>query len=214
MKASLEQKVRARLENGLEKLGMNLQYQEQQKLLAYIALLEKWNKAYNLSAVREREEMVSKHLLDCLAVLPILRKEKIRTLVDLGSGAGLPGIPLAIACPDWEITLVDSNGKKAGFLRQAKTQLQLDGITIINDRIENLQQPFDAVISRAFASLKDMVVLANGLLDQKTILWAMKGRLAQEELSELPKPYKVSASYALAIPECEGERHLLKIIHE
>lgn len=214
MESPAEQTIKARLEKGLGLLGLDLQRQQQQKLLAYLALLEKWNKAYNLSAVRDRGEMVGRHLLDSLAVLPVLRREKIITLVDIGSGAGLPGIPLAIACPEWQITLVDSNGKKTGFLRQAKTQLQLEGLTIINDRIENLQQSFDAVICRAFASLKDTVNLAEGLMGGETALWAMKGRLDPEELSELPKPYKVSAFHALTVPDCEGERHLLKIVHE
>lgn len=214
MEPTAEQIIKTRLEKGLVALGIELQHQQQQKLLAYLALLEKWNKAYNLSAVRDREEMVGRHLLDSLAVLPVLQHEKMVTLADIGSGAGLPGIPLAIARPEWQITLVDSNGKKTGFLRQAKTQLQLEGLTIINDRIENLREPFDAVISRAFASLKDTVILAGGLMDQKTVLWAMKGRLDPEELSGLPKPYKVSASHALTVPDCEGERHLLKIVHE
>lgn len=214
MPALDEKKISDLLEGGLESMRLDFHKQQKQKLLAYLALLEKWNKAYNLSAIRDREEMVSKHLLDSLAVFSILNQDKIHTLADIGSGAGLPGIPLAIAAPRWEISLIDSSGKKAGFLRQAKTQLQLDNITVINDRVENIRQPVDAVICRAFASIKDIVHLASGMLGNKTTLWAMKGRYPNEELSELPKPYMVSASHELVIPGCEGERHLLKIVHE
>ena len=198
-------------------LGKPLNEKQELLLAEYIKLLHKWNQAYNLTAVREPEDMIKKHIIDSLIILPILEKDFERqsgpTLVDVGSGAGLPGIPLAIAQPSWEITLVDSNGKKTGFLTAVKRELGLNNISIINDRVENVNQTFDAIICRAFASLKDIVNLTEKLWSEKTCLWAMKGKYPDEELRQLPKSYRVSATYALTAPEItDGERHLLKII--
>lgn len=194
--------------------------EKQQLLLGeYLKLLYKWNKAYNLTAVREPEEMIKKHIIDSLIILPALDKDfketSRPTLVDVGSGAGLPGIPLAIARPDWHITLVDSNGKKTGFLTTVKRELGLTNIAIINARVETINQVFDAVICRAFASLEDIVLLTDKLWSDKTCLWAMKGKYPDEELRQLPKSYRVSATFSLSAPGmASGERHLLKIIRQ
>lgn len=180
--------------------------------MQYLFALHKWNAAYNLTAIRDVTEMVHKHLIDSLSVLPHLLKEEIRTLADVGSGAGLPGIPLAIANPTWSVTLVDSNSKKTGFLKHALLITGLTNIQIINARSESLVNPQDIVISRAFSSLRDMVELTQGLQGPSGSLWAMKGKFPDQELPELPKGYRVSASHSLCVPGIDGERHLLKII--
>lgn len=197
-----------------------LNREQEQLLTRYLKLLQKWNQAYNLTAVREPVEMIKKHIIDSLVVVPILDKDFLRlemppTLADVGSGAGLPGIPLAIVRPDWKITLIDSNGKKTGFLITVKRELGLENISIINARVESVSQIFDAVICRAFASLKDIVDLTQNLCNEKSCLWAMKGKYPDEELRQLPKSYRVSASYALtAADTADGQRHLLKIIRQ
>jgi 16S rRNA (guanine527-N7)-methyltransferase len=178
------------------------------QMLAYIELFHKWNQAYNLSAIRDIESQVDRHLLDSLSVAPYIDAEQ---LIDVGTGGGLPGIPLAILYPHKRFTLLDSNGKKARFLFQVKTQLRLDNVQIQNCRVEAFrpQQRFDAVISRAFASLKDMTDGCRHLLSDNGVFYAMKGIYPTDELSALEKNYKVSQSYPLQIPREEGERHLL-----
>lgn len=208
----VEKKIQKILADGICDLNLSLDEKQQRQLIQYLFLLQKWNAAYNLTSVRDIEEMASKHILDSLAVLPILEKDKITRLADVGSGAGLPGIPLAIASKNWTVTLIDSNGKKAGFLKHAIMLTKLENAHVINDRIENVIQTFDAVICRALAPLKEIVDLTKTIRRDDTTLWAMKGKYPEEELRGLPKPYMVSASSALKIPFCEGERHLLKIV--
>ncbi len=168
----------------------------------YLYLLAKWNKTYNLSAIREPQEMVSKHLLDSLAILPWLQGRRI---IDVGTGAGLPGIPLAIAQPDIHFVLLDSNGKKTRFLQEVKRQLKLDNVEIVQFRIENYrpQQGFDTVISRAFSSLQQMIQWTQHVLNQEGIWLAMKGRYPQTELAELQQPYRVEH---YTVTGLEGER--------
>jgi len=207
----LEDRVQKKLEEGLEALHIRLDEKQVKQLMQYLFALYKWNGAYNLTAVRDIMEMISKHILDSLVILPILKKESFVRLADVGTGAGLPGIPLAIACPDWKITLIDSNSKKTGFLKHVELITQIENTNIVNARVESLDACFDAITSRAFSSLKEMVELTTNIQHTDTALWAMKGKFPEQELLELPKGYRVSASHQLRVPGIEGERHLLKI---
>jgi len=160
----LEEKVKKALTQGVETLGVTLDEKKIRQLLQYLFVLEKWNKAYNLSAIRNIEEMVSRHLLDSLAVLPILLNEShlssgTQTLADIGTGARLPGLPLAIACPQWQISLIDSNAKKTGFLKHALMITKLENVAVITDRVEDLDQTYDMVISRALLHSKILLIL-------------------------------------------------------
>lgn len=212
MSAAVELTVAApllpRLLEGAAAMGVTMTGAQAEKMLAYIELFHKWNKAYNLSAIRELEAQVDRHLLDSLSVAPYIEAE---SLIDVGTGGGLPGIPLAILFPHKRFTLLDSNGKKTRFLFQVKTQLQLDNVQVQNCRVETFrpEQPFDAVISRAFASLRDMTDGCRHLLRDNGVFYAMKGLYPTDELSALEKNYKVSATYPLQVPREEGERHLL-----
>lgn len=196
---------------GAQKLGLELSEQQQQSLLAYLQLLIKWNKAYNLTAIREPERMVGLHLLDSLAVHPYIQDAD--NIIDVGTGAGLPGVVLAIMNPNKTFTLLDSNGKKTRFLVQCKIDLQLDNLTVVNSRVEAFKPPqlFDMIISRAFASLADMTGWCKHLLAQGGCFLAMKGQYPDEEISAIAHEYKVLAKHELHIPQVEGERHLLTI---
>ena len=198
------------LERGLAKINIQATVYQQQQMVSYLVLFEKWNKAYNLSAIRDREEMVSRHLLDSLVVQPFIKGKRI---IDVGTGGGLPGIPLAIMNPETSYTLLDSNGKKTRFLFQVKTELSLNNVTIENTRVESFKPAplFDGVVSRAFASIEDMVKGCDQLLSENGRFWAMKGIYPETELSALPKHYTVEASHSLSVPGCDGERHLLEI---
>ncbi|MDN3637994.1 16S rRNA (guanine(527)-N(7))-methyltransferase RsmG [Simiduia curdlanivorans] len=198
------------LERGLAKIHLSATVFQQQQLVRYLVLFEKWNKAYNLSAIRDREEMVSRHLLDSLVVQPFVKGDRI---IDVGTGGGLPGIPLAIMNPEKHYTLLDSNGKKTRFLFQVKTELALGNVQIANTRVENFKPTplFDGVISRAFASIEDMIKGCEPLLSDNGRFWAMKGVYPETELSVLAKHYTVEASHSLDVPGCDGERHLLEI---
>lgn len=198
------------LEEGIAALGIDLPEGAPAKLAAYLALLTKWNKVYNLTAIRDPGEMVTHHLLDSLAVLPVLQDvahEKF-SLADIGSGAGLPGLALAIACPDWEVTSVEAVEKKAAFQRQVKIELKLDNVSIHCGRVEELHERFDAVIARAFASLADFVTLAGHLSDR---LWAMKGSYPAEEVAALPPGWRVFARHELKVPGLNADRCLLQL---
>lgn len=208
----MEKRAEKVLQEGLDSLQLKLDDNQIRQLLQYLFALYKWNSAYNLTAVRDVMEMVNKHILDSLVIFPILKQESFISLADVGTGAGLPGFPLAIACPDWQITLIDSNSKKTGFLKHALLITKLENVNIVNARVESLEIGFDAIISRAFSSLRDMAELTTSIQRDDTTLWAMKGKFPLQELPELPKPYRVSASHSLAVPGIEGERHLLKII--
>ncbi len=196
---------------GAQKLGVDLSAQQLQALLTYLQLLIKWNKAYNLTAIREPRRMVDLHLLDSLAVHPHI--QAANHIIDVGTGAGLPGVVLAIMNPNKNFTLLDSNGKKTRFLVQTKTEIKLDNLTVINDRVEAYQPPqlFDMIISRAFASLADMTGWCRHLLAEGGSFLAMKGQYPQEEISAIAHEYKVLTKYELHIPNVDGERHLLTI---
>ena len=200
----------AGLGSGLTALGLSASGDLERKLLDYVALIAKWNRVYNLTAVRDPAEMVGVHVLDSLAVLPHLRG---RTLLDVGSGAGLPGIPLAIARPELQVTLLDSNHKKTSFQQQAAIELGLANVTAVNARVESweTQGRFDVVISRAFAELADFVSAAGRLCADGGVLAAMKGVHPFEELAQLPAPYRTRAVIPLTVPGLDAERHLVLI---
>jgi len=196
--------------SGLEQMGLALNVEQQGRLLDYIALLQKWNKVYNLTAVREPENMLYQHLLDSLAVLPHVGTGR---LLDVGSGAGLPGIPLAIVKPELQISLLDSNHKKTTFLRQVCIELGLSNVVVECVRVDTFypQQPFDAAISRAFSDLSEFVRLAARLCCPGGNLLAMKGVYPHDELAQLPAEYDQVEVVALNVPGLEAQRHLVII---
>jgi 16S rRNA (guanine527-N7)-methyltransferase len=196
------------LGKGLSGLGLALSLDAQSRLLQYLNLLSKWNRTYNLTAIREPSRLVSHHLLDSLAVLPHLEGT---TIVDVGSGAGLPGIPLAVARPEWSVVLVESNHKKGAFLRQAVLELNLRGTQVVTDRAEHWQpvQPFDVVISRAFSDLPGFVEAARHLCRPGAVLAAMKGVYPHEELAQLGSDIRIRKVVALHVPGVRASRHLV-----
>lgn len=201
-----------RLQQGLAALGVELPESAQAQLLGYLALLKKWNATYNLTAIRDESGMLTRHLLDSLSVLPVLKKSALATRrwADVGSGAGLPGIPLAIACPQLQMSLVETVEKKTAFQRQVKIELGLSNLTVLGGRVENLPSgTFDAVISRAFAELADFVRLAGHLLVAGGKLYAMKGLVPYDEMSRLPVAWRVAGCLPLHVPGTDAERHLI-----
>jgi len=179
-------------------------------MLQYLGLLQRWNRAYNLTSIKDPVQMLSYHLLDSLSVGPYLQG---RSFVDVGTGAGLPGIPLALTHDDKTFSLLDSNGKKVRFLFQVKTALQLNNVKELQGRVEEYQpeQLYDGVISRAFASLTDMIEGSEHLLVPGGRFYAMKGRYPDKELSGLPKGYKVEQAIELKVPTLDQQRHLIII---
>ncbi len=196
------------LARGVAALGTDLPSGAQSRLLAYLALLEKWNRVHNLTAVRDPRQMVTHHLLDSLAVLPHVAGPRV---ADVGSGGGLPGIPLAVARPDWSVTLIESGGKKAAFLQQAAIELALANVTVVAARVETWRpaQGFDTVISRAFSDLAEFARLASHLAAPAGVLAAMKGVHPDEEIAQLPKAVRVERTVALAVPGLDARRHLI-----
>ena len=180
------------------------------RLSAYLALLERWNRAYNLTAVRDPAAMVVRHLLDSLSILPWLIGPRI---LDVGSGAGLPGIPLAIVRPQHDFFLLDSNGKRTRFLIQVVAELQLKNVHVVRGRVEDYQPEalFDSIVSRAFATLADMVVDAGKLCAPTGRLLAMKGVFPDDELARLPPDYAVVGVHRLQVPSLDAERHLVHL---
>ena len=198
----------AQLAAGIAALGLSLPEDAEAKLSAYLALLDKWNHVYNLTAVRETERMVSHHLLDSLAIVSHMETGRV---LDVGSGGGLPGIPLAIARPDLQVTLIDSIAKKTAFLLQAKAELGLDNVSVVTGRVETHQDEmgFDTITSRAFSDLKEFVTLTRHLLAPGGRWLAMKGLYPHEEIAALPDWVSVSANYVLSIPYLDATRHLI-----
>ena len=199
------------LKLGLERLHLSCNEKQINQLLNYLDLLERWNKAYNLTAIRDPFDMINLHLLDSLAISVELQGDRF---IDVGTGPGLPGIPLAIMNQNKNFTLLDSNGKKTRFLFQTKLELGLDNISEVNQRVQDFhtKQTYDCVLSRAFSSLGDMVENCHHLLNQNGYFLAMKGKLPQTELRELPKNYKVEKLHSINVPGVEGQRHLIKIV--
>ena len=195
------------LQTGLEQLGLEVTESQLDLLLAFVSLIEKWNKAYNLTAIRNREEMLHLHILDSLAILPFISGHKI---IDVGTGAGLPGIPLAILMPDVQFTLVDSNSKKTRFVQQATLELHLKNVDVVHGRVESLghEGEYDAVLSRAFASLEDIMNLTEYLLQPEGVLIAMKGQKPESELKKIDRTYSVNP---IVVPGVNAERCVVRI---
>lgn len=201
--------LEAKLAAGLDALGISLEEPAQRQLLAYLELLAKWNRVYNLTAVRDVEAMLAHHILDSLSVLPHL--EGVDSLADVGAGAGLPGIPLAIANPKLAVVLVESTHKKCAFMQQALIELELSQATVMCERAERvrLEKPVAAAISRAFADLAEFVRLSRHLVRGGGLLLAMKGVHPDEELARLPSDVRVREVVRLDVPGLEAKRHLV-----
>lgn len=198
------------LTQGLQKMTVTVSAHQQQQLVDYICLMHKWNKAYNLTSVRDPEQMVIKHLLDSLSVSPAIDADLV---IDVGTGPGLPGMPLAIVNPDVSFTLLDSLGKRVRFMKQCAHELKLDNVTCVHSRVEDHQnsQPYAIVLSRAFASLKDMLHWCEHLVDSKGKFLALKGQFPQSEIDEVSSHFQIESISALNVPDLVGERHLVTI---
>lgn len=205
--------MRTELERALATMGLALPSAACERLLAYAALLGKWNRVYNLTAIRDPREMLTHHLLDSLAVAPHLAG--LQRLADVGSGGGLPGIALAIACPEIEVVSIETVNKKASFQQQAKIELGLTNFHIENCRVEDYvaDPACDAVISRAFASVADFVALTRHLLQPGGRWLAMKGVVPDDELAALPDDVRMVRSVTLEVPGLHAERHLIILEH-
>lgn len=196
------------IQKGAQEMGASLSDETIQTLVNYLSMLEKWNKAYNLTAIRDIDQMISLHLLDSLATLPFITGENI---IDVGTGPGLPGMVLAICYPEKRFTLLDSNGKKTRFLTQVKMDLRIDNVTVANERVEKHghQGDYDHVISRAFASLEDMINWTLPLPKETGNFLAMKGVYPSEEIAVLPKEVNVVLVEPLNVPNIQAERHMV-----
>ncbi|MGI0118605.1 16S rRNA (guanine(527)-N(7))-methyltransferase RsmG [Zooshikella sp. RANM57] len=208
---SMVESQRLLLVNGIKQMGLTLATDQIDALMTYLGLLVKWNQAYNLTAIRDPNTMVKRHLLDSLSVTPYIDKDHI---LDVGTGPGLPGIPLALFFPEKQFTLLDSNGKKTRFLTQAKIQLELDNVIVVQSRAEEfeVEQTFDIIVSRAFASLCDMLQNTHHLCADEGCFLAMKGLYPEAEIAQLDsKMAEQIEAYQLSVPGCDAQRHLIKI---
>lgn len=201
--------MQKQLDTLLAKAGISLTDQQKQQLLGYVDLLDKWNKAYNLTSVRDPKEMLVRHILDSIVVNPFLKGDRF---IDVGTGPGLPGIPLAIVRPESHFTLLDSLGKRVRFLRQVQHELKLTNIEPVQSRVEEFpaEPPFDGVISRAFASLQDMISWCHHLPKAEIgRFYALKGVRPDDELAQLPSGIELVSVERLHVPTLDGERHLV-----
>jgi 16S rRNA (guanine527-N7)-methyltransferase len=196
------------LATGLSALNIAISSEQLEQLLAFIQLIAKWNKSYNLTAVRNNTDMARLHILDSLAILPHINGKRV---IDIGTGAGLPGIPLAICLPDVRFTLLDSNAKKTRFVQQVVLELKLTNVAVVHSRVEDYQPEygFDNVLTRAFASLPDIVQLTKHLLNDVGVLLAMKGQTPDEELQQLP--HYVATIIPIHLPDVAAERCLIHL---
>ena len=196
------------LREGLNQLGLALSPAQQQQLLDYLDLLGKWNKIYNLTAVRDPAQRLTQHLLDCLAVVQPLkaRLPALQTVLDVGAGGGLPAVVLAVACPQWQVSAVDTVAKKAAFIQTAAHSLGLPNLRGIHARVEDLAEGYDLVCSRAFASLADFTSWSAAALKPGGVWMAMKGRVPDEELAALPPGVRVDEVQLLQVPGLEAQR--------
>lgn len=201
--------LEARIADGIAALGLDIPDAGRAAFAGYLELIAKWNRVHNLTAVRETDQMVVLHLLDSLSILPYLASA--RTLLDVGTGPGLPGIPVAIARPDLAVTLLDSSHKKCAFLRQVKAELALANVEVVCERVENWkpQRQFDAVVSRAFSDLADFVAQAKHLVAAGGQLVAMKGVHPFEEIARVPATHRVARVLELNVPDLDAKRHLV-----
>lgn len=199
------------LAEGITRLSLDLNQQQHQQLLDYLALLVKWNSVYNLTSVRDPMQMATLHLLDSLAAVPAFADA--RNVLDVGAGGGLPGIVLAIARPELKISLIDTVHKKTAFLKQVKAELDLANVTVYTAKVQEVSVPakFDVITSRAFADLSDFVEWSGHLLEDGGQFIALKGVAPAEEQERLPAPWRVSRLQSLAVPRLDAERHLVFI---
>ncbi len=221
MSAALQEKLREKLQGGLAALGLALSDAQQQQLLDYLDLIAKWNKVYNLTAIHGADQMLTHHLLDSMAIIPSLQarlfalRRSTPRVLDVGAGAGLPGVVVAICCPAVRVVCVDAVGKKAAFIRQAASALGLGNLQGLHSRVEGLpaaidaEQGFDVITSRAFASLFDFTSLTRPLLSADGVWMAMKAQPAQDELSALPSGVRVFHVEHLAVPGLDEARCLV-----
>lgn len=199
--------MQLKLQQLLAQTTLTIPAEQQQQLVALVGMLHKWNKAYNLTSVRDPQQMLSRHIMDSLVVLPYLNGQRF---IDVGTGPGLPGLPLAITAPDKEFVLLDSLGKRVRFIRQVCHELGLNNVTAVQSRVEDYQPelPFDGVISRAFASLSDMLNWCGHLPAKHGKFLALKGIYPTQELEDIPAEFQVEEIIRLQVPEADGERHL------
>ena len=200
--------MKAKLDSLLAQANIQVSEQQKDQLIELVNLLNKWNKAYNLTSVRDPQEMLVKHILDSLVVSPYLQGDRF---IDVGTGPGLPGLPLAIINPDKKFVLLDSLGKRVSFIRNAVLKLRLTNVTPVLSRVEEYQpeEKFDGVLSRAFASLKDMTEWCHHLLSSDGLFYALKGIYHQEEVQNLNDIFTVEKVVSLDVPMLVGERHLV-----
>jgi len=206
------------LADGVRELGLELSDAQLGKLLDYVALLSKWNAVYNLTAIRDPRQMLIQHILDSLSIVPHLATRGASSVLDVGSGGGLPGIVLAIVLPDCTVTVNDIVHKKTAFQAQAKAELGLANLSVVTGRVETLQPgaevpaKFDVIVSRAFAELADFVTLARHLVADQGAIWAMKGVRPDGEIERLPAGAHVEQIIRLNVPSLDAERHLIKVL--
>ena len=203
--------IEIQVEQGAQALGVSLPAGAAARMAQHIALIEKWNRVHNLTAVREPAQMAVLHVLDSLALVPHVGDAK--RMLDVGTGAGFPGIPVALACEGLDVTLLDSSHKKATFLEQAKADLKLASVHVVSQRVESFapERKFDLVVSRAFADLADFVQLAGHLLAPGGRILAMKGVWPYEEIARIPKTHRVAEVVELKVPSLDAKRHLVRI---
>jgi len=198
------------IQQGSQELGLELSDDQLSRLQTYVELLDKWNKVYNLSAIRDPNEMVSRHIIDSLTILPYLTGD---SLLDVGTGAGLPGIPIAIMHPEIAVTLLDTNSKKTRFLQQAKAELGLTNVTVVHARVEEAElAKFAMVTARAFASIEDIIDLTGRHCDDAGSLLLMKGVWPEDELKAVKGEFRLKDVVTLDVPGCEGQRHLVRLL--
>ena len=207
----MEGDSRETLKAGIEALGLSMPAGVQERMLAYLALMAKWNKVFNLTSRRDTGDWVARHLLDSLAVLPYIKGGRV---IDVGSGAGVPGVPLALADRTLRITLLDGNAKKTRFMTQAAIDLQLANVDVVAQRVEHYHPSilFDCVISRAFATIGDFLDAATHLVAPGGTMLAMKGAYPADELDRLPAGFAIEAVHALVVPYLAAQRHLVVIV--
>lgn len=204
--------LKAQLDTGCAELQLQLSDQQKNLLLDYLALLQKWNKVYNLTSVRDPQTMLTRHILDSLSLIPYL---DCRSLLDVGSGAGLPGIPIAICFPQMAVTLLDSNIKKTRFLQQVKAELKLNNVTVVHGRVEQMSLPkVEVVTARAFATIAEIIDLAARHCDDAGSLVLMKGVYPEQELAAIKSGFKLQDIVTLNVPGDQAERHLVRLIKD
>jgi 16S rRNA (guanine527-N7)-methyltransferase len=201
----------SKLSTYIAEMNLSVSEQQQKQLIGFVEMLNKWNKAFNLTSVRDPEQMLIRHVMDSLAVSPYLSGKRF---IDVGTGPGLPGIPLAIINPDKEFVLLDSLGKRIRFQKQVQFELKINNISSIESRVEAYQpeNKFDGVLSRAFASIEDMLTWCHHLPHENGVFYALKGQLNTEEMQAIPKGFKLLDTLVLKVPQLDEQRHLVKLV--